>query len=202
MQNKSFLVLLVLSVVILQACKTDKLNRQNESSDTNNLSAINCKVNYSCEDWHLGYYLDTLSVVSRNYPDVLSAYSIDSLGFARVINNLFPRSCSEFNCFYDSLTKSNGNRKLYFHKIDTLFVRYAAYDSAGCFQLILNMTKFIDPRKIDNDWISELELDIYYCVLEDNLYNFRNFYDTCKRDQYYFLPEWVDVYNSLIRHRP
>ena len=129
-------------------------------------------------------------------------YSADSLKFAHVINNLYPRSCSEFNCFYDSLAKSNGNRQLYFRKIDTLFVRYAAYDSAGCFQLLLNMTKFIDPRKIDIDWISEFELDIYYCVLEDNLYNFRNFYDTCKRDQYYFLPEWVNVYNSLIRHRP
>lgn len=188
--------------MIGQACKTDVPNKRSDVPDTEMLSAINCVVENSNEDWLSGYYLDTSVDASRNYSDILSMYSIDSLVFGHVMKNLYPRSCFEFDCFYDSLTKSNGHRQLYFRKIDTLFVRYAAYDSAGCFQLLLNMTKFIDPRKTDIDWISRLELDIYYNVIEeDNLYNFRNFYDTCDRCQYYFLPEWVRKYNSSLRYQ-
>ncbi len=199
MKNVLYLILLVLSVVIVQACKTDVPKKQNDKLDMEILSPISCAVEFSKDDWLSGNYLDTVTYVSRNYSNVLSKYSIDSLKLSYVVNNLYPRSCSEFNCFYDSLTMSNGNRQQYFRRIDTLFVRYAAYDSIGCFQLLLNMTKFINPRKSEIDWISGLELDIYYNVIPDNLYNFRNFYDTCDRNRYYLLPEWVRAYNSSLR---
>lgn len=201
MKNKPIYLLLILYVVIVQACKTDALEKQDDTPKTEILSVINCLVENSYEDWVAGFYLDTSMESSRNYLDILTMYPIDSLKFGHVINNLYPRSCFEFSCFYDSLTKSIENRQLYFRRIDTLFVRYAAFDSSGCFQLLLNMTKFIDPRKTDIDWISGLELDIYYNVIdEDNLYNFQNFYDTCDRCRYYFLPEWVKRYNSSLRH--
>lgn len=218
-----FLLLLVLSVVIGQACKSDVPKKhsdtpvmstqpllhnlanaplkQNDTSDMEILSALNCTVEYSKEDRLSGNYLDTITYVSRNYSNVLSKYSIDSLKLSYVINNLYPRSYSEFNCFYDSLTMSNGNRQQYFRRIDTLFVRYAAYDSVGCFQLLLNMTRFINPRKLEAGWLSGRELEIYYNVIPDNLYNFRNFYDTCDRSRYYLLPEWVRAYNGSLQQR-
>lgn len=153
------------------------------------------------EKWMKGYYTDTTIYSMRNYSYILSMYDIDSLKYVRIVEQLYPLSSAEATIFYDSLTNSQGIRKLFFLKLDTLFVRYAIDDSGSCIQKLFNMMKYLNPKNVEIDWISEYSLSIYYYVIPENLERFRSFYDTCNKDFYYGMNDWVESYNSEILDR-
>lgn len=153
------------------------------------------------EKWIKGYYTDTTTYSMRNYSHILSMYDIDSLKYVRIVEQLYPLSSVEATIFYDSLTNSQGKRKLFFLKLDTLFVRYAIIDSGSCVQKLFNMMKYLNPKDVEIDWIAEYSLSIYYYVIPENLERFRSFYDTCNKDFYYGMNDWVESYNSEILDR-
>ena len=189
-------ILFLIFISLSQSCRT----RTDKGKDTSCYEVVEYP-DFKESDrgkWFEGYYTDTSTCTPRNYMIVLSKHSIESLESARVIEELYPRSHQEFDCFYDSLRLSEGDRKLFFYKMNTLFVKYAISDSSGCFQRLLNMTKYIDPRTVDDKWLTELALNIYYYVIPENLENFKMFFDTCIRESYYGMSEWVEAYNNRI----
>lgn len=199
MKKKYLIIFIPLFVFVLFSCSMNAgINDTDECLDSIEFRDYT-EIDHT--KWIEGFYTDTTTNINRGYSDNFYKYDLSSLDNSKNVLELYPRSYHELNCFYDSLTLSKGHRKLFFCRLDTLFVKYAIDDSTGCFQQLLNMTKFIDPRKNDMAWISELALDIYYYVIPENLQKFRHFYDTCNRSLYYGMSEWVESYNSKVLSR-
>ena len=147
--------------------------------------------------WLNGGYLDTLPC-NRTYTHLISHFSQENLLRANMVKDLYPRSVSEMNILYDSLVHSTGDRLLFFRQLDSALFRYADQDSADCFVLYLNMARYMDPRKLDIDWIAQYSLDIYYYIIPDNLEQFKKFYDTCDYRYYYGMDDWIVAYEDAV----
>lgn len=147
--------------------------------------------------WLNGGYLDTLPC-NRSYSRLISHFSQENLLRANMVKYLYPRSVSEMNILYDSLVNSTGDRLLFFRQLDSTLFRYADQDSADCFVLYLNMARYMDPRRLDIDWIAKYSLDIFYYIIPDNLEQFKKFYDTCDYHYYYGMDDWIVAYENAI----
>ena len=185
---------------LMYSCSTGTQFDNEEPKDQTSTSKLFVEKEYVTMDrdvWLNGGYLDTLPY-NRKYTHLISHFSQENLLRANMVQDLYPRSVSEMNILYDSLVHATGERLLFFRQLDSALFRYADQDSTDCFALYLNMVRYMDPRRLDIDWIAQYSLDIYYYIIPDNLDQFKKFLDTCDYRYYYGMDDWIVAYENAV----
>ena len=95
---------------------------------------------------------------------------IDTSTPYNIVEQYYPRSVEEMNILYDSIDIHCNFDNPYENRYNMIYhVLYMnAYRNRGdCLRLYLKMFFFMDPRRLDVDWIAEENLDVYYYLAQE-----------------------------------
>ena len=145
------------------------------------------------EQWLNGELLD-LTKSERNYAAILRN-DIDTSTPYNIVEQYYPRSVEEMNILYDSIDIHCNFDNPYENRYNMIYhVLYMnAYRNRGdCLRLYLKMFFFMDPRRLDVDWIAEENLDVYYYLAQEQSAAVLAFCDTINPKYKGFVSDWYE----------
>lgn len=146
------------------------------------------------EKWLNGDLLDPTkserdyAAILRNDIDISTPYDI--------VEQYYPRSVEEMNMLYDSIDIHYNHDYPYENRYNMIYhVLYMnAYRNRGdCLRLYLKMFFFMDPRRLDVDWIAEENLgNVYYYLAEEQSAAVIAFCDTVNPKYKWLVSDWYE----------
>ena len=146
------------------------------------------------ERWLNGELLD-MTKSERDYAAILKN-DIDTSTPYNIVEQYYPRSVEEMNMLYDSIDIHVNLDYPYENRYNMIYyVLYMnAYRNRGdCLRLYLKMYFFMDPRRLDVDWIAEQNLeDVYYYLAQEQSAAVLAFCDTVNPKYKWLVSDWYE----------
>ena len=186
---------MVCALVMVTACKSGTVGENTNDSTKQIVTTDETQLTDEQwrEQWLNGELLD-LTKSERNYAAILRN-DIDTSTPYNIVEQYYPRSVEEMNILYDSIDIHCNFDNPYENRYNMIYhVLYMnAYRNRGdCLRLYLKMFFFMDPRRLDVDWIAEENLDVYYYLAQEQSAAVLAFCDTLNPKYKGFVSDWYE----------
>ena len=175
----------MVALATIASCKSKTQEEsENDSAVANNMlsekgNPLESKDDQMRESWMNGDLLD-LTKSERDYAAILKM-DIDTGTPVNSVEQYYPRSIDEMNLLYDSIDIHCNYDFPYENRYNmiwhVLFMN-AYWNRGDCARLYLKTFLYMDPRRLDVDWIAKQSLDVYYYLADTNSKSVIGFYDT------------------------